>query len=248
MPAQAAGPAQKPAQAAPPPVVKKPTATTDPYAQCKADHPDQTYKTYNCATSKWVIKAGWYKDPATSSYYQCSAQPAYVGYTYDCNTGKYVAKDGYFWFGNGSVYKTITWVDATTGASSLGNWSGSGNWGGWDLKAIQVDAGSKAYSEYVYMGSNATWSGTTCTGVARTLYGANVHATCLPESKVSAKGLTYKMDGGIAWVLDNQNLRWHPCLHIFADPAAPPDGWVWNGSSWVEAPSPIPSPIPSPAP
>ena len=173
--------------------------------------------------------------------YQCSAQPAYVGYTYDCGTGKYVANDGYFLFGNGGFYQTITWVDSATGVSSLGNWSGSGNVGGWDLKAIQVNPTTKAWEgAYVYMGSNATWSGSTCTGAAGTLYGASVHASCLPESEVGATGMTYKMDGGIAWVLDNQNLRWHPCLHIYADPAAPPDGWVWNGSSWVEAPSPKP--------
>lgn len=215
-------------------------APADPYAQCKADHPAKAYKTYDCSTGQWVIAAGWYKDPANSSYYQCSSQPAYVGYTYDCNAGRYVADDGYFWFGNGSVYQAITWVDATTGVSSTGNWSGSGNWGGWDLKAIQLDPGSKTYREYVYMGGNATWSGNTCTGVSGTLYGANVHASCLPESKVAATGKTYKMDGGLAWVLDNQDLRWHPCLHIYADPAAPPDGWVWNGSSWEVAPTPTP--------
>ena len=128
-----------------------------------------------------IINAGSYKGPATSSYDQCSAQPAYVGYTYDCNAGRYAAKDGYFWFGNGSAYPAITWVDAAAGASSLGNWSGSGNSGGWDVKVIQLDPGSKTYREYVYMGNNATWSGTTCTGILRTISGAAMHVSCLPN-------------------------------------------------------------------
>ena len=235
-------------QVAPPPVVQKPatpsktapatTAPTDPYAQCKADHPEKPYKYYNCSTGQWVIKTGWYQDPANSSYYQCSSQPAYAGYTYDCGSGKYVAKDGYFWFGNGSVYQAITWVDSATGVSSTGNWSGSGNWGGWDLKAIQSDPGSKSYREYVYMGGNASWSGTTCAGVSASMYGASWHASCLPESKVSATGMTYKMSNGLAWVLDNQDLRWHPCLNIYADPSIPPSGWTWDGSGWVETPAP----------
>lgn len=232
-------------QLAPPPVVAKPAAPStstsapaDPYAQCKTDHPDQTYKYYDCSTGKWVIKSGWYKDPANSAYYQCSAQPAYVGYTYDCGSGKYLPKDGYFWFGNGAVYQAITWIDAATGVSSLGNWSGSGNWGGWDLKAIQLDPGSKVYKGYVYMGGNATWSGTTCTGASAVMYGTGFHASCMPESKVYATHLTYKMSNGLAWILDNQDLRWHPCLNIYADPAAPPAGWAWDGSSWVETPSP----------
>ena len=238
-------------QAAPPPVVQKPatpsktapsttapstTAAADPYAPCKADHPEKPYKYYNCSTSRWVIKTGWYQDLEDSSYYQCAAQPAYVGYTYDCGSGKYVAKDGYFWFGNGSVYRTITWIDSATGVSSTGNWSGSGNWGGWDLKAIQSDPGSRSYSEYVYMGGNASWSGSTCTGVSAPMYGASWHASCLPESKVSATGMTYKMSNGLAWVLDNQDLRWHPCLNSYADPANPPNGWMWDGGGWVETP------------
>lgn len=231
-----------PQQATPPVVVVKPaapatTAPADPYAQCRADHPAKTYATYDCATAQWIINAGWYKDPANSSYYQCAAQPAYVGYTYDCASGKYVAKTGYFWFGNGSVYQAITWLDSATGVSSTGNWSGSGNWGGWDLKAIQVAPGSKTYSEYVYMGGNATWSGTTCTGATTTKFGTSVQASCVPEAKVSASGKTYKMDSGIAWIPLDQTLEWHPCLHIFADPAAPPSGWTWDGSSWVEAPT-----------
>lgn len=236
-------PAQQPTQTAPPAVVNKPAATSttapaDPYAKCRADHPDQTYKSYDCSTGKWVIKAGWYKDPANSTYYQCSAQPAYVGYSYDCSTGSYSPNAGYFLFGNGSVYQAITWVDSATGVSSLGNWSGSGNWGGWDQKAIQVDPGSRSYSEYVYMGGNATWSGSTCSGTAKSMYGAGWHASCLPESRVSAEGLTYKMSGGLAWVLDDQDLRWHPCLNIYASPSTPPDGWTWDGSSWVEVASP----------
>lgn len=234
-------------QPAPPVVVMKPvpaaattttTAPADPSAQCKVDHPAKSFKYYDCATGQWIIKTGWYKDPADSSYYQCSAQPAYVGYTYDCGAAKYVAKDGYFSFGNGSVYRAITWVDSATGVSSTGNWSGSGNWGGWDLKAIQVDPGSKTYRDYVYMGSNATWSGTTCAGAPAVMYGANWHASCLPGPKVSDTGKTYKMSNGIAWVLDDQSLRWHPCLNIYADPAAPPDGWEWDGSAWVETPDP----------
>lgn len=244
--ASAVQPAHAAQQAPTPQVVTKPaapstTAPADPFAKCKAGHPDQTYKFYDCSTGKWAIKAGWYKDPANSLYYQCSAQPAYVGYTFDCGTGKYVAKDGYFWFGNGGFYEAITWVDSATGVSSLGNWSGSGNLGGWDLKAIQVNPTTEAWEgAYVYMGNSATWSGSTCTGAARTLYGSSAHASCLPESQVGATGMTYKMDDGIAWVLDNQNLRWHPCLHIYADPAAPPAGWVWTGSTWAEAPSSTP--------
>jgi len=231
-PAPAAPAAKAPAPAAP--ATTSPPA--DPYAQCKADHPDKPYKSYDCAANQWVIKPGWFKDPADSQYYQCSAQPAYVGYTYDCATGKYAPKAGYFWFGNGNVYQAITWVDAATGVSSLGNWSGSGNWGGWDLKAIQLDSGSKTYREYVYMGSNATWAGTTCAGVAAVKYDANVHASCLPESKVAATGKTYAMKDGVAWVLDNQSLKWHSGLNRFADPANPPNGWTWDGSSWVEVP------------
>ncbi len=230
-------------QAAPPPVVVKPATPgntapatnppTDPYAQCKKDNPEQPYKYYDCASGKWVIKAGWYKDPANATYYQCSAQPAYVGYTYDCALGKYVAKDGYFGFGNGGFYPIITWLDAATGISSTGNWSGSNPPGGWEKKAILVDPGAKWYSEYVFMGNSATWSGTTCTGKSDVMAGTNWNASCLPEWKVSATGKTYKMSGGIAWILDNQSLRWHPSLSIWADPAAPPSGWTWDGSAWV---------------
>jgi len=236
--------AAQPAQQTPPQqVVTKPatpstTAPADPYATCKADHPDQAYKSYDCSTGKWVIKAGWYKDPANSSYYQCSAQPAYVGYTYDCGTGKYVAKDGYFWFGNGSVYQAITWVDAATGVSSTGNWSGTGNWGGWDLKAILLDPGSKTYREYVYMGSNATWSGSTCTGVTTSLFGTTVQASCLPNWKVDAAGLPNHWDGSIVWIPLDHNLRWNACLCEFDDPSNPPAGWTWDGSSWVSTPAP----------
>lgn len=140
------------------------TTGVDPYAQCKADHPERPYKYYDCAKAQWIIRDGWYKDPANGTYYECTNQPAYVGYTYNCSTQKYVPKAGYFWFGNGSVYKTITWTDAATGATALGNWSGTGNWGGWDQKAILVASGSTTYSEYKYMGSDATWSGSTCTG------------------------------------------------------------------------------------
>lgn len=237
-------------QSAPPPVVVKPTspsktapATTppaDPYVQCRADHPEKAYKYYDCPTGQWIVKSGWYKDPADSSYYQCSAQPAYVGYTYDCSTGGYVPKDGYFAFGNGSIYKTITWVDAATGVSSLGNWSGSNNPGGWDYKAILVDSGSKWYREYVYMGGNATWSGSTCTGVTTTLWGTTVKASCLPDWKVDSTGLIHKNYDGIAWIVVDQNLRWNACFGEFDDPANPPAGWMWDGSQWVETPPPSP--------
>jgi hypothetical protein len=227
-----------PAQQTPPPQVA--TKPADPFAKCKADHPDQTYKSYDCSTGKWVIKSGWYKDPANSSYYQCSAQPAYVGYTYDCATGKYVAKVGYFLFGNGGFYQAITWVDSATGVSSLGNWSGSGNVGGWDYKAILVDAGSTSYSEYVYMGGNATWSGSTCIGVTTSLFGTTVQASCLPDWKVDATGLIHKNSNGLSWIPLNQSLRWNACLGEFDDPSNPPAGWTWDGSSWLEAPSPTP--------
>lgn len=231
-------PAQQPA---PPPVVIKPAnpvgetkPPTDPYAQCKADHPEREYKYYDCATGKWIVKAGWYQDPSNWEYYKCSAQPAYVGYTYDCSLGKFVAKDGYFGFGNGGFYQTITWLDAASGVSSTGNWSGSNPPGGWEKKAILVDSGAKWYSEYVYMGSNATWSGSTCTGKSEVMAGTSWRASCLPEWKVSATGKTYKVTGGLVWVLENQSLRWHSTLSIWADPANPPAGWTWNGSAWVE--------------
>lgn len=99
------------------------TTKVDPYAQCKADHPAKPYKYYDCAKQTWVLKDGWYKDPANGTYYECADQPAYTGYTYNRSTGSYAPKTGYFLFGNGSVYKAITWTDAATGATALGNWS-----------------------------------------------------------------------------------------------------------------------------
>lgn len=195
-------------QAAPPPVVIKPATPSDaggatkppadPYAQCKADHPEQAEKYYDCALAK------------------------------------YVAKDGYFGFGNGGFYPTITWMDAATGLTATGNWSGSNPPGGWEKKAILVDPGSTWYREYVYMGSNATWSGSTCTGKADVMAGTDWQASCLPEWKVAATGKTYKVSGGLVWVLADQSLRWHSALSIWADPAAPPAGWSWDGSAWIE--------------
>lgn len=240
-PAQA--PQQAPQQAPPAQVVTKPaapstTAPADPVAKCKAGHPDQTGRSYDCSTGKWVIKAGWYKDPANSSYYQCSAQPAYVGYTYDCGTGKYIAKDGYFWFGNGGFYQTITWVDSATGVSSLGNWSGSGNVGGWDYKAILLEPDGTWKDQYVYMGSNATWSGSTCTGVKTSLFGTTVQASCLPDWKVDATGLIHTFSDNLVWVPIDQTLRWNRCLGEFDDPSNPPARWTWDGSSWGKTPAP----------
>lgn len=214
-------------------------APTDPYAQCKADNPDQGYKYYDCAKGKWVMRPGWYKDPANGLYYQCSAQPAYVGYTYNCSTGSYAPNDGYFLFGNGAVYKTVSWVDAATGATSLGNWSGTGNFGGWDQKAIQINPVTKKFEgSYVYMGSKASWSGSVCTGVITTKWGTSVQASCLPHSVVDSTGKTHKPDGEIMWIPTNQSLKWFDRDCIFADPANPPTGWTWDGNAWVEVTGP----------
>ncbi len=218
------------------------TTTVDPYAQCKADHPDKPYKYYDCAKEKWVVRDGWYKDPASGSYYECANQPAYTGYTYNCSTNKYAPESGYFWFGNGSVYKTITWTDAATGATALGNWSGTGNWGGWDQKAIMVAAGAKTYSEYKYMGGDATWSGSTCTGKTASKYGATMKLSCLPTWKAEALGFNNgspKVSND--WILVDTDLKWFSPECRYADPASPPAGWTWTGTEWVEAapPSPI---------
>lgn len=205
----------------------------DPYAQCKADHPPKPYKTYDCKTGQWVVNAGWYKDPDSGQYYECTNQPAYEGYTYDCSKGAYVPKSGYFLLGNGHIYKNILWTDAATGQTSWGNWSGTG-WG-WDNKAVRTSGSSDTYyDDYVYMGSNASWSGSTCVGVERTKWNAPMKASCMPEFKVAASGKTYKMKDGIAWVLMNPSLKWHDVLCEFADPANPPAGWTWDGAQWVE--------------
>jgi hypothetical protein len=212
---------------------------TDPHAQCKADHPDKPYKYYDCAKQQWFIKAGWYKDPATSTYYECANQPAYTGYTYNCSTGSYSPHSGYFLFGNGSVYQAITWTDAATGASSLGNWSGTGNWGGWDQKAILVASGSTTYSEYKYMGGDATWSGSTCTGVTKSKYGANLKLSCLPTWKVESLGFNNGSPKiGNDWVLLDTHLTWFAPEVRYADPANPPAGWTWTGADWAEVPPP----------
>ncbi len=221
------------------------TTGGDPYAQCKADHPDKPYKYYDCTKEQWIIKAGWYKDPANGTYYECTNQPAYTGYTYNCSTGSYAPKDGYFLFGNGAVYKTITWTDAATGATTLGNWSGTGNWGGWDQKAILVAAGSKTYSEYKYMAGDATWSGSTCTGKTASKYGATVKLSCLPKWKVDSLGFNNgspKISND--WILLDTHLKWFDPECRYADPASPPAGWTWTGSEWVEdtPESPAPSP------
>jgi hypothetical protein len=206
--ASAVQPAQ---QTQPPQVVTKPAAPSttapapapaDPYAQCKADHPDQIDKSY------------------------------------DCSSGQYVPKPGYFAFGNGSIYKAITWLDAATGASAMGNWSGSGNPGGWDYKAIVLEPDGSWNGQYVYMGSNATWSGSTCTGVTTSLFGTTVQASCLPDWMVDATGLIHKNSNGLSWIPLNQSLRWNACLGEFDDPSNPPAGWTWDGSSWVETPAP----------
>src|SRR5690606_13278580 len=139
------------------------TSKADALAKCKADNPPKAYATYDCAKQKWVVNPGWYKDPDSGSYYQCSAQPAYDGYTYDCSKGKYVPKSGYFLLGNGHIYKNIQWTDATTGVVSWGNWSGT-SWG-WEKKAVFTSGPTDLdYDYYVYMGNYATWSGSTCTG------------------------------------------------------------------------------------
>ncbi|MCB2412840.1 hypothetical protein LGT39_08275 [Demequina sp. TTPB684] len=209
----------------------------DPYAECKADHPDKPYKYFDCAKQQWIIKDGWYKDPANSTYYECANQPAYVGYTYNCSTGSYAPKSGYFLFGNGAVYKAITWTDAATGASSLGNWSGSGNWGGWDNKAILVSSGSSTYSEYKYMAGDATWSGSTCTGKTASKYGATLQLSCLPTWKVESLGLNNgspKISND--WILRDTHLKWFDPDCRYADPLNPPEGWTWTGSAWTETP------------
>lgn len=222
----------------PPKTTTKPSSA-ELLAQCKADHPDQTYKTYNCTTGTWEVKDGYYKDPDSGTYYACTDQPDYTGYYYSCASGEYVPESGWFWFGNGHFYQNIQWTDAATGVVSWGNWSGT-SWG-WEKKAILTSgATDPEYNSYVYMGSNATWSGSTCSGVTSTKWDAQVKASCLPENKVAATGKTYKMNDGYAWVLVNQSLKWHDCLGIFADPANPPAGWDWDGSNWVEVPPPSP--------
>ncbi len=218
------------------PATQKPGAA-ELLAQCKADHPDQAYKTYNCTTGAWVIKDGYYKDPESGTYYACDGQPDYTGYYYSCASAEYLPESGWFWFGNDHFYQNIQWTDAATGAVSWGNWSGT-SWG-WDRKAVLTSGPTDPdYDSYVYMGSNATWSGSTCSGVTSTKWGAQVKASCLPEGKVAATGKTYKMNDGYAWVLVNQSLTWHDCLGIFADPANPPEGWEWDGSRWVEVTPP----------
>jgi hypothetical protein len=238
-----AGAQQTPVKpAAPPADTAKPVKTTapaDPYAQCKLDHPDQGYKYYDCAKAKWIIKPGYYKDPADSKYYSCTEQPSYTGYTYDCVAGKYAPKDGYFLFGNGAVYQAVNWTDSATGASTLGNWSGTGNWGGWDQKAILVSPGSKSYNEYKYMGGDASWSGTTCTGVTKSKYGATLKLSCLPTWKVEQLGFNNgspKISND--WVLLDTHLKWFDAGCTYADPANPPEGWTWDGSTWVEVAAP----------
>lgn len=219
------------------------TAGVDPYAQCKADHPERPYKYYDCAKAQWIIKDGWYRDPANGTYYECANQPAYVGYTYSCSTQKYVPQAGYFWFGNGSVYKTISWTDAAIGATALGNWSGTGNWGGWDQKAILVASGASKYSEYKYMGGTAGWSGSTCTGTTQVKYGATMQLSCLPTWKVEALGFNNgspKISND--WILIDTHLKWFAPETRYADPASPPAGWSWTGTEWVETPPASPSP------
>lgn len=213
----------------------------DPYAQCKADHPAKPYKYYDCAKQKWIIKDGWYKDPASGTYYECSDQPAYTGYTYNCSTHKYAPESGYFWFGNGSVYNAITWTDAATGATARGNWSGTGNWGGWDQKAILVASGATTYSEYKYLGGDATWSGSTCTGKTVTKSGAPMQLSCLPTWKVESLGFNNgspKISND--WILLDTDLKWFSPECRYADPDAPPAGWMWTGSEWQEVSPPSP--------
>ena len=159
------------------------------------------------------MKDGWYKDPANSTYYECTNQPAYTGYTYNCSAGSYAPKPGYFLFGNGSVYKAITWTDAATGATALGNWSGTGNWGGWDQKAILVPSG------------------------------ATMALSCLPTWKVEALGFdngSPKISND--WILIDTDLEWFAPEDRYADPANPPAGWTWTGTEWAEAAPPAPTP------
>lgn len=175
--------------------------------------------------------------------------PSYEGAKYDCTAQKWVVSDGYFMFGNDHVYKTVTWTDAATGVSTLGNWSGS-KWG-WENKAIQVKSGDKYYASYVYMGSNATWNGSSCTGATITKWNARMQASCLQKDQVAATGKAYQWDKGqsIAWVLLDTNKKWFDCTGRYEDPANPPAGYMWDGSAWVEdTPVVTPSPTSTAAP
>ena len=169
--------------------------------------------------------------------------PSYEGATYDCKAGQWVVADGYFMFGNGHVYKAIQWTDAATGLKAWGNWSGN-KWG-WENKAIQAQTGEKYYSDYVYMGGNASWSASTCTGKSITKWNAKMQASCMTESQVAATGKSYQSKDGIAWVLVDTYKKWFDCTGQYEDPANPPAGYMWNGSAWVEVPPVVPSSPPA---
>lgn len=178
--------------------------------------------------------------PPVDPYAQCKKDhPAYEGATFDCATETWTAAPGYFMFGNGHIYKAVNWTDSATGLSALGNWSGTSY--GWETKAIQVSPGANYYSEKVYMGGNATWTGSTCTGVTKfkSTWNATMQASCMTKSQVAATGMDFQWDGERAWVLLEANKKWHDCTNQYEDINNPPEGWTWNGSGWVET---VPSP------
>lgn len=200
------------------------------------DHPTYAYKTWDCATGSWVVKSGWFWDKYANDYKQCNAQVAYVDKSYDCKKGQWVAKTGYFLFSDDIIYKSITWTDAATGQQVTGNYSP-----GWD-KAIWAKTTENYYREYNHLQGNASFSGTTCTGVVTTKLGAPVQYSCLPASLNSNNnGSGGKL--GKEWVLTQPHLyKWFAPEKKYYCIDVPPAGYVWDGSQWVTAPPPDPEP------
>lgn len=170
-----------------------------------------------------------------------------AGEYYDCSSKQWLVRDGYFRFGNQHVYTMIKWTDAATGAQAWGNWSGTGV--DWEKKAIHMgESNDKLFQYeddfYIYMGDNATFSGTTCDGKVKTKWNATMKASCMPESVAQAKGLTYKKHSDIVWILQDTYKKWCDCTGQFEDPNNPPAGLQWNPGGWWES---VPDPAPTTA-
>lgn len=206
-------------------------------ADCTAkDHPSKAYKVWDCAKGDWVVKSGWYYDKHAGDYYQCSSPYSHPFGYYDCKKGKWRINNGWFEFGD-KVFQIITWKDKATGQTSTGNYIPD-----YDKMAFAAP-GTNWADGYRHLEGNATWNAAAqeCVGVTKTIKNAPFQFSCLKDEQITHDNGS---GGKVAknWILKDNRYMWHSGHQKYYCIDAPPSGWTWDGSQWVETPPPSPAP------
>lgn len=143
------------------------------------------------------------KEPVADTCEEDHPYDKYEYKYYKCAKGKWIPKPGWLQVGD-DFYQIISWTDAATGQTRTGAYIGPYD------KIVFAHPDNNWGDFTYYLEGQATFSGSTCTGVTKEIYGAPFQYTCLPDQDNGNSKVDNK------WVLQD-------------------DSYTWDGEKYVQA-------------